>query len=293
MLLNNKKKKSLSEYSTGELILFRFKKNKLAMLGVFMFVAVTLFILLAPVIRPYNMVVKQNISQRLQAPNAEHVFGTDELGRDVLARILYGGRISLFCSLAIIGIAVVCGALIGGAAGYFGGKIDSILMRFVDMLMSVPSALLAMAIITALGNGVWKLVLALSIGQIPRFARIVRSSVLTLRNMEYVEAAKCFGSSSLRIILKHILPNGIGPIVISITLTLGAVILSISSMGYLGLGVASPTPEWGTIISENKVNIQYFPYLGIIPGICIMLTVMSVNFIGDGLRDAFDPKSKS
>ena len=158
--------------------------------------------------------------------------------------------------------------------------------------MSVPSALLAMAIITALGNGVWKLVMALAIGQIPRFARMVRSSVLTLRNMEYVEAAKCFGSSSMQIILKHILPNGIGPIVVSATLTLGSVILSISSMGYLGLGVASPTPEWGTIISENKVNIQYFPYLGIIPGICIMLTVMSINFIGDGLRDAFDPKSK-
>jgi len=292
-MLFGKKKKPLSEYSTGELIMFRFRKNKLAMVGVFMFLFVTIFILLAPLIRPYDLVVKQNISHKLQAPNTQYIFGTDELGRDLLARILYGGRISLFCSLAIIGIAFVIGAIIGGAAGFFGGKVDTILMRVVDMLMSVPSALLAMAIITALGNGVWKLVIALSIGQIARFARMVRSSVLTLRNMEYVEAAKCFGSSSRRIIIKHILPNGIGPIVVSATLTLGAVILSISSMGYLGLGVASPTPEWGTIISENKVNIQYYPYLGIIPGICIMLTVMSVNFIGDGLRDAFDPKTKS
>lgn len=291
--MKKKMKKPLSEYSTGQLIMFRFRKNKLAMLGVFMFAAVTIFILIAPILRPYNMVIKQDIVHKLQGPSAEHIFGTDELGRDLLARILYGGRISLFCSLAIIGIAFVVGAIIGGTAGFFGGKVDTILMRVVDMLMSVPSALLAMAIITALGNGVWKLVLALSIGQIPRFARMVRSSVLTLRNMEYVQAAKCFGSSSLRIILKHILPNGIGPIVVSATLTLGAVILSISSMGYLGLGVASPTPEWGTIISENKVNIQYYPYLGIIPGICIMLTVMSVNFIGDGLRDAFDPKSKN
>lgn len=292
-IFSKKKKKPLSEYSTGELILFRFKKNKLAMIGVAMFAFVTLFILIAPLIRPYSMVIKQDITNKLQGPSAEHIFGTDELGRDLLARILYGGRISLFCSLAIIGIAFVIGAIIGGTAGFFGGKVDTILMRVVDMLMSVPSALLAMAIITALGNGVWKLVLALSIGQIPRFARMVRSSVLTLRNMEYVEAAKCFGASSPRIILKHILPNGIGPIVVSATLTLGSVILSISSMGYLGLGVASPTPEWGTIISENKVNIQYYPYLGIIPGICIMLTVMSVNFIGDGLRDAFDPKSKN
>lgn len=288
-----KKKKPLSEYSTGELVLYRFRKNKLAMLGVAMFLFVTFFILIAPLIKPYNLVIKQNISERLIPPGNGHIFGTDELGRDLFSRILYGGRISLFCSLAIISIAFVIGALIGGTAGFFGGKVDTILMRIVDMLMSVPSALLAMAIITALGNGVWKLVLALSIGQIPRFARMVRSSVLTLRNMEYVEAAKCFGISSLKIILKHILPNGIGPIIVSATLTLGSVILSISSMGYLGLGVASPTPEWGTIISENKVNIQYYPYLGIIPGICIMLTVMSVNFIGDGLRDAFDPKSKN
>ena len=293
MSLLKKKKKPLSEYSTGELILYRFRKNKLAMLGVAMFLFVTIFILIAPFIKPYNEVIKQNISNRLLPPGNGYFFGTDELGRDLFARILYGGRISLFCSLAIIGIAFVSGAIIGGAAGFFGGKVDTILMRVVDMLMSVPSALLAMAIITALGNGVWKLVLALSIGQIPRFARMVRSSVLTLRNMEYVEAAKCFGISSPRIILKHILPNGIGPIVVSATLTLGAVILSRSSMGYLGLGVASPTPEWGTIISENKVNIQYYPYLGLIPGICIMLTVMSVNFIGDGLRDAFDPKSKN
>lgn len=287
-----KKKKPLSEYSTGELILFRFGKNKLAIIGVAMLSFVTIMIIIAPIIRPYNMVIKQDIIHKLNGPSMAHIFGTDELGRDLLARILYGGRISLFCSLAIIGIAFVAGALIGGTAGFFGGKVDTILMRFVDMLMSVPSALLAMAIITALGNGVWKLVMALAIGQIPRFARMVRSSVLTLRNMEYVEAAKCFGSSSMQIILRHILPNGIGPIVVSATLTLGSVILSISSMGYLGLGVASPTPEWGTIISENKVNIQYFPYLGIIPGICIMLTVMSINFIGDGLRDAFDPKSK-
>ncbi len=165
-------------------------------------------------------------------------------------------------------------------------------MRIVDILMAVPSSLLAMAIITAMGNGVWKLVVALAISQVARFARIVRSSVLTLRNVEFVEAAKCYGCSSLRIILKHILPNGIGPIIVSATLCLGQTILSISSMGYLGLGVASPTPEWGTIISENKINIQAYPYLGLIPGICICLTVMAVNFIGDGLRDAFDPRTK-
>ncbi len=288
-----KKKKPLSEYSSWELVGYRFRKNKLAMLGVFMFMFILLVTLFAPLFVPYEKVIEQNVVDKLQGPSSKYIFGTDELGRDLFARVLYGGRVSLLCGLAIIGIAFVFGAIIGGIAGFVGGKVDTILMRIVDALMAVPSALLAMAIITALGNGVWKLVIALSIAQVSRFARTVRSSVLTLRNMEYIEAAKCYGSSSFRTIIKHILPNGIGPIVVAATLTLGAVILSISSMGYLGLGVASPTPEWGTIISENKVNIRYYPYLGIIPGLCIMLTVMAVNFIGDGLRDAFDPKSKN
>ena len=274
-----RRKKSLSEYSTGELVMFRFRKNKLAMFGVFLLAFVFLAVLAAPILSSYENVTKLHISDRFTSPNPLYIFGTDEFGRDLFARVLYGGRISL-------------GALIGGAAGFFGGKVDSFLMRIVDILMAVPSSLLAMAIITAMGNGVWKLVVALAISQVARFARIVRSSVLTLRNVEFVEAAKCYGCSSLRIILKHILPNGIGPIIVSATLCLGQTILSISSMGYLGLGVASPTPEWGTIISENKINIQAYPYLGLIPGICICLTVMAVNFIGDGLRDAFDPRTK-
>lgn len=288
-----RKKKPLSEYSSWELIGYRFKKNKLAMLGVFMFLAIVLVTLLAPIFVPYDLVIQQNVREKLQGPSKDHIFGTDELGRDMFARILYGGRISLLGGIAIIGIAFVIGAIIGGIAGFVGGKVDTVLMRIVDALMAVPPALLAMAIITSLGNGVFNLIIALAIAQISRFARTVRSAVLTLRNMEYIEAAKCYGSSSMRIIIKHILPNGIGPIVVAATLMLGAVILSISSMGYLGLGVASPTPEWGTIISENKINIRYYPYLGLIPGLCIMFSVMAVNFIGDGLRDAFDPKSKN
>lgn len=289
-----KRKKSLSEYSTGQLVLYRFSKNKLAMFGVVLLSAMALVILLGPLVVPEESVSMMHIPERFSTPGENgFLFGSDEFGRDLFARVLYGGRISLFCSLAVIAIAFVVGAIIGGTAGFFGGKVDIVLMRFIDILMAVPSALLAMAIITALGNGVWKLVVALSIGQIARFARTVRAAVLTLRNMEYVEAAKCYGSSSKRIILKHILPNGIGPIIVSATLTLGQTILSISSMGYLGLGVASPTPEWGTIISENKVNLQDFPHLGLIPGICICLTVMAVNFIGDGLRDAFDPRTKN
>lgn len=293
MAKKTKQKKSLSEYSTGQLVLFRFRKNKLAMFGVFLLLFIVLTILIAPMFIPYERVYEMHMLDRFQSPNSKYILGTDEMGRDMLARILYGGRISVFCAMAVIGIGFAIGAIIGGAAGYLGGKVDSLLMRIVDMLMAVPSVLLAMAIITALGNGIWKLVVALAVSQVARFARTVRASVLTLRNMEYVEASKCCGASPMRILLKHVIPNGIGPIVVSATLTLGQTILSLSSMGYLGLGVASPTPEWGTIISENKINIQMYPYLGIIPGICICLTVMAVNFIGDGLRDAFDPRTKN
>jgi len=195
--------------------------------------------------------------------------------------------------MATIAIAFTAGCIIGGVAGYFGDKVDTVLMRIIDMLMAIPPVLLAMAILTALGNGLFNLIISLAISQIPRFARVVRSAVLTLRSMEYVDAARCYGCNSLKIILRHILPNGIGPIVVSATLTLGQIILSISSMGFLGLGVASPTPEWGTIISENKLNLRYCPYLGLAPGLCICLVVMAVNFIGDGLRDAFDPKARN
>ena len=235
--------------------------------------------------------IHHDVFNKLRSPCAEHPLGTDELGRDLLARILYGGRISLFGGIATIAIAFVAGCVIGGAAGYFGGRIDTLLMRFIDMLMAIPPVLLAMAILTALGSGLANLIISLAVSQVPRFARVVRSAVLTLRGLDYIEAARSFGCGSAKVILRHILPNGIGPIVVSATLTLGQIILSISSMGFLGLGVASPTPEWGTIISENMLNIRYYPYLGLAPGICICLAVMAVNFIGDGLRDAFDPRA--
>ena len=281
------------ERSAWGLVLFRFRKNKLAIVGVGILAAMMLVILAATLYIDYARVTTMSILDKFQSPSPEHWFGTDEFGRDLFARVIYGGRISLFGSFAIIGIAFIIGCIMGGAAGYFGGKVDTILMRIIDMMMAIPSALLAMAIITALGNGIWNLILALAISEIARFARVVRASILTLRNQEYIEAAKCYGQSSAKIILKHILPNGIGPIIVSATLTLGQTIISISSMGFLGLGVASPTPEWGTIISENKMNIRYYPHLGILPGLFIALAVIAVNFIGDGLRDAFDPRTKN
>ena len=283
----------VSGRSVWGMVWFRFRKNKLAMAGLFLLLLMMLAILAAPLYVPYEQVVKQNIVDKFTPPCAEYWFGTDQFGRDLFARIVYGGRISLFMGLAVVAISFVAGCALGGAAGYFGGKVDSVIMRIVDMFMAIPAMLLSMAVVAALGTGVDKLLVALSISQIPRFTRVVRSSIMTLRNQEFVEAAKCCGTSSARIILKHILPNGMGPVIVSATLTLGQVILSIASLGFLGIGVSSPTPEWGTSLSENKVHIRYYPYLGLIPGICIALAVMAVNFIGDGLRDALDPRTKN
>ena len=283
----------VSGRSVWGMVWFRFRKNKLAMAGLFLLLLMMLAILAAPLYVPYEQVVKQNIVDKFTPPCAEYWFGTDQFGRDLFARIVYGGRISLFMGLAVVAISFVAGCALGGAAGYFGGKVDSVIMRIVDMFMAIPAMLLSMAVVAALGTGVDKLLVALSISQIPRFTRVVRSSIMTLRNQEFVEAAKCCGTSSARIILKHILPNGMGPVIVSATLTLGQVILSIASLGFLGIGVSSPTPEWGTILSENKVHIRYYPYLGLIPGICIALAVMAVNFIRDGLRDALDPRTKN
>ncbi|WP_143142944.1 ABC transporter permease [Clostridium sp. Marseille-P3244] len=291
MMRKNKKEKH-KNYSQLGLIIFRFKKNKLAVFSVFCLGLIALAILTAPLYIDYDKAIVQDISIRFQGPSWEHPFGTDLYGRDLLARVIYGGRISLFAGLFIILFSFLIGVIIGSIAGFFGGKVDQVLMRFVDIFMAVPTIFLAMTIVTALGEGVVNIVIAFVICNIPSYSRIVRSSTMTLRNMEYVEAAKCYGASNLRIILKHIIPNGIGPVIVTATISLGVAILSISSLGFLGLGISPPTPEWGTLLSDNRFYIRYYPYLGILPGIAIILTVMCVNFIGDGLRDALDPKMK-
>lgn len=279
-------------YTQWGLILLRFRKNKLAVVSVFILAVIALAILTAPLYIDYDKAIVQDMSIRFQPPSREHPFGTDLYGRDLLARVIYGGRISLFAGLAIIFFSFVFGVLIGSISGFFGGRVDQILMRFVDIFMAVPTIFLAMAIVTALGEGVRNIIIAFVICNIPSYSRIVRSSTMTLRNMEYVEAAKCYGSSNLHIILKHIIPNGIGPVIVTATISLGTAILCISSLGFLGLGISAPTPEWGTLLADNRAFIRYYPYLGILPGVAIIVTVMCVNFIGDGLRDALDPKMK-
>ncbi len=303
--MSKKRRKSvnLEGKSQWGMILFRFRKNKLAVLGVCIIALLALLCLSAGLWLPYERVYQQTLMNRFLAPFSTvtnydgskmfYLLGTDQLGRDLFARIIYGGRISLFAGIVSVGISMICGVTLGAIAGFVGGKVDNVIMRCCDVLMAVPNMLMSMAIVSALGQGTFKMLIALSVSGIPRYARTTRAQMLTLRNQEYVEAARCCGTSTLRILIKHMLPNGIGPVIVSATLGLGGTILSIASLGFLGIGIASPTPEWGTILSENRANIRYYPYLGIVPGIFICLSVVSMNFIGDGLRDALDPRTKT
>ena len=286
-------KKHASGKTQWELILFRFRKNKLAMIGLGVILVLILACVLAPLYVEYSTVYKQSMANRFRTPGWDYPFGTDQYGRDLFARIIYGGRISLLSGLVVVASALVVGVTLGGVAGYFGGRIDNLVMRFCDIFMAVPRMLLSMAVVAALGQGTFKMLIALAVAEFPIYARIVRASIMTLRNQEFVEAAKCCGTSSARIIFKHVVPNGLGPVIVSATLGLGATILAIASLGFLGIGVASPTPEWGTILSENRTNIRHYPHLAVVPGIFIAVSVMCLNFIGDGLRDALDPRTKN
>ena len=288
-----KKKTNLSNKSQLGMIVFRFSKNKLAMFGLAVIVILALLCVAAPLYIDYESVYQQSMADRFILPCAEHPLGTDQFGRDLFARIIYGGRISLLAGLVVVAMALVLGIVLGGIAGYYGGRIDNVIMRICDVFMAGPRMLLSRAVVAALGQGTFKMLIALSIAAFPGYARTVRASIMTLRNQEYVEAAECCGTSSARIIFEQVVPNGLGPVIVSATLGLGGTILAIASLGFLGIGVASPTPEWGTILSENRANIRYYPYLGLVPGMFIAISVMCLNFIGDGLRDALDPRMKN
>lgn len=276
-----------------KLIIMRYKRNKLAMLGLFVFLALLVASFAAPSYIDYSEAITQHITEAFQRPGGDHIFGTDQFGRDLFARVIYGGRISLGAGLATVAVTFFGAIVLGGVSGYFGGKVDVIIMRICDMMMAIPGTMLAMAIVAALGAGLDKLLVSLAIVQIPSSARTVRAAIMNYRNAEFIEAARCYGTNNARIIFKHLLPNILGPLIVTTFMKLGTIILCIAAMGYLGIGVQAPTPEWGSIISENQTNIRYYPYLGLIPGSFIMIAVLSLNFIGNGLRDALDPKMKN
>lgn len=276
------------------LVLHRLVRNKLAMLGLFILSAIILLACCADLIADYDqVVVGMNMAERLQTPSVKHWFGTDGYGRDVFARIIHGSRLSLSLSIVAMAAAVAVGSLIGAVSGYYGGRVDDILMRLMDMLLAIPPMLMSISIVAAFGRSMVNLLLALALAYIPVFARVIRSSILSVKGQEFVEAAKACGTSDARIIMRHIVPNAIGPIIVQATLAMGSTILIISSLSFMGMGIQPPQPEWGTMLYEGRDLIRTSPYLVIFPGIAIALSVLSLNLLGDGLRDALDPRLKN
>lgn len=269
----------------------RLRRNKLAMIGMTLVILLVLMCIFADVIAPYDY-AKQDPTARLEFPSKEHLLGTDNYGRDLLSRIIYGGRISLLVALMAVGISLAVGGFLGATSGYFGSWYEVVVMRFMDILMAIPGILMSVSISAALGGGVFNTALAISVSGIPSYARIMRATVMSIRNQEYVEAARALGSKNMRIIFRQILPNTLAPLIVDTTLRIGMNILQISSLSFIGLGVQPPTPEWGSIMANGRTYIRDFYPLVTFPGIAIMLTLFGFNLFGDGLRDALDPKLK-
>ena len=289
-----KENSAIRKRSQLSLIWHRLRRNRLAMLGLALMSAILLLAMFADVIADYDtMVVGMNMLERLQTPSAKHWFGTDGYGRDVFARIIHGSRLSLSLSIISMLIAVAVGSMIGAISGYFGGRIDDVLMRLMDMLLAIPPMLMSISIVAALGRSMINLMLALALAYMPVFARVIRSSILSVKDQEFVEAARACGTSDARIILRHIIPNAVGPIIVQATLAMGSSILTISSLSFMGMGIQPPQPEWGTMLYEGRDLIRTSPYLVIFPGAAIAVSVLSLNLLGDGLRDALDPRLKN
>ena len=294
--VNNKKKTSLAPNYTkkenrAKTIVTRLFKNKLAIVAAIILIAIILIAIFAPVIAPYKYDL-MDLSNKNQGPSWEHWFGTDDLGRDILSRVMYGGRYSLTISIIAVLCAIVIGMIIGAISGYFGGAVDNILMRILDIIQAIPDMILTIAISAALGSGFDKTVMALAISRIPNFCRILRANVLKVRNQEYVEASEAIGCSKLRTISKYIVPNAWTPLIVAGTMQVASVILSLAALSYIGLGIQQPLPEWGAMLSGARGYIRDYPYQLIFPGCAIALCVLCLNLLGDGLRDALDPRLK-
>ncbi len=264
--------------------------NKKAVVGAILLLIIAGLAIFAPLITSHDP-IDQNIRNRLQPPGGDHLLGTDHFGRDIFSRIIYGARISLRVGFISVAIGISFGCLMGIVAGYFGDPLDNILMRFVDIMLALPGFLLALAIIASLGPGINNLMIAVGISNIPVFARLMRSSVLTVMEKEYIQAARSLGSSDGSIIIKHVIPNSYNPIIVQATLAMAGSILAAAGLSFLGLGVQPPTPEWGFMITSARQFIRVAHYTVTFSGLAIVITVLSLNLFGDGLRDILDPKT--
>ena len=272
-------------------VMLRLAKSPLAMFGLAIIFVLVFCAIFAEMISPYSP-IKQDLMHMFETPSSAHWLGTDEFGRDILSRLIYGARVSLQVGFIAVGIALVIGGMLGAVSGYYSGRLDNCIMRVMDVLLSIPQTLLAIAIVAALGPSLMNLMIAVGISAVPTYARIVRGSVLSIRSMEFIEAARAAGSSDLRIILKHIIPNSMAPIIVQSTLGVASAILNAAGLSFIGLGIQPPNPEWGAMLSGGRQYIRDFPHMTLYPGLAIMLTILALNFLGDGLRDALDPKLK-
>ena len=281
-----KKKSGLSETWR------QLKKNKAAVVSLFIIIAVALVAIFAPFLAPYPY-DEQNTKRALEPPSEDYLLGTDRLGRDILSRLIYGTRQSLQMGVVATVIAAVVGVIIGAIAGYYGGWVDNLLMRLLDIYQSIPMFLLCVTLAAVLGPSLRNAVIAIGISMVPGFARLMRASILTVREMEYVEAAKSINASNARIIYKHIIPNAIAPTIVSLTMSIGGSVMAGAGLSFIGLGVQPPMAEWGAMISDARNYMRAHGTLALYPGICIMITVLAFNLLGDGLRDALDPRLKN
>ena len=269
----------------------RLAKNRLAVVGLVVLLLIIFLAIFAETIAPFNYAY-QNHDATFQTPNRTHLFGTDSFGRDILSRVIFGTRSSLQIGFISLVVGAAIGCLLGAIAGFFGGWIDMLIMRFNDILMTIPRIVLAIAIASALGTGLTNAILALSISSIPNFVRVVHASTMTIKDQEYVEAARCIGAKNPRIIRRYVFPNVLAPIIVQATLGVGTTIILAAALSFLGLGIQPPTPEWGAMLSAARLHMRDFPHMVLFPGLAIMITVLALNWFGDGLRDALDPKLK-
>ena len=269
-----------------------FGKNKLAVAGLGIVVFFIIIAILAPVISPYSY-KEQVLSDRMLAPSSEHWFGTDDFGRDIFSRILYGSRISLWVGFFSVLGSVVFGTMLGIVAGYYGRWVDAIISRIFDIMLAFPSILLAIAVVAILGPSLKNALIAIAVINIPNFGRLVRSKVLSVKQEEYIMAARAVGMRDTRILISHILPNSISPVIVQATLAIATAIIEAAALGFLGMGAQAPTPEWGKMLADSKNYVTQAPWTLFFPGIAIMLTVLGFNLMGDGLRDILDPKMKN
>lgn len=259
-----------------------------AVMGLLLVLVLVGSAVLAPYLAPADPTT-MDLLGRLQPPARVHVMGTDQFGRDVFSRILYAGRISLLVGVVAVALGGVAGTVLGALSGFYRGWLDHVIMRMMDALHAFPAVLLAMAIMGALGTGILNLMLAVGITSVPAFARITRSAVLTIRELDFVVAARALGARSMTVLLRHVLPNSVAPVIVAATLQVASAILAASSLSFLGMGIQPPTPEWGGMLADGRGHIQTAPWLTAFPGLAIMLTVMGFNLLGDALRDAMDP----